>query len=166
MGSNDAALRFHRGGPAGRARSHSAKSLAMEFVLLGFLELRHSRGLLLESLLPVHMVTILENRVIVVATPACFFPANVWFWGLWTSVTIRKPLADLLAPARTGPFSKILTQVFLFVWLDSSKHFPWRPPSPLATMACDQYLATCGPALPGHHGLKAPPAPGSWCLGG
>ncbi|XP_023492039.1 olfactory receptor 6B9-like isoform X2 [Equus przewalskii] len=144
---------FPRGCPQvtslpGRAMSNSTETLVTEFILLGFLELCHLRGLLFGSFLIVYVVTVLENLVIVVTvrasrqlhTPMYFFLANLSVLEtVYTSVTVPKLLAGLLAWARTISFSGCLTQLFLFLSLGSSECFL------LATMACDRYLAICRP---------------------
>nr|XP_008526717.1 PREDICTED: olfactory receptor 6-like [Equus przewalskii] len=128
--------------------SNSTETLVTEFILLGFPELCHLRGLLFGSFLIVYVVTVLENLVIVVTvrasrqlhTPMYFFLANLSVLEtVYTSVTVPKLLAGLLAWARTISFSGCLTQLFLFLSLGSSECFL------LATMACDRYLAICRP---------------------
>ncbi|XP_039108377.1 olfactory receptor 6-like [Hyaena hyaena] len=139
----------------------STETLVTEFILLGFPELCHLQGLLFGSFLTIYLVTVLENLVVVVTvgashqlhTPMYFFPANLSVLEtLYTSVTVPKLLAALLAQARTISFSGCLTQLFLFLSLGSSECFL------LATMACDRYLAICRPL---HH-----PATMAWrcCL--
>ena len=134
--------------PAKRAMSNSTKTSVTEFILLGFPELCHMQGLLFGSFLTIYMVTILENLVIVATirashrlhTPMYFFLANLSVLEtLYTSVTIPKLLAGLLASARTISFSGCLTQLFVFLSLGSSECFL------LATMAYDRYLAICRP---------------------
>ncbi|KAF0881127.1 olfactory receptor 6B9-like [Crocuta crocuta] len=126
----------------------STETLVTEFILLGFPELCHLQGLLFGSFLTIYLVTVLENLVIVVTigashqlhTPMYFFLANLSVLEtLYTSVTVPKLLAALLAQARTISFSGCLTQLFLFLSLGSSECFL------LATMACDRYLAICRP---------------------
>ncbi|VCW77032.1 unnamed protein product [Gulo gulo] len=128
--------------------NHSTETLVTEFILLGFPELCHLRGLLSGLFLTVYLVTILENLAIVVTirasrqlhTPMYFFLANLSVLEtLYTSVTVPKLLAGLLARVRTISFSGCLTQLFLFLSLGSSECFL------LATMACDRYLAICRP---------------------
>jgi olfactory receptor len=69
-----------------------------------------------------------------------FFLANLSVLEtFYTTVTVPKLLAGLLAGARTISFSGCLTQLFLFLSLGSSECFL------LATMACDRYLAICHP---------------------
>ncbi|XP_075389608.1 olfactory receptor 226-like [Tenrec ecaudatus] len=128
--------------------SYSNKTLVVtEFVLLGFPELSHLRGLLFGSFLTIYVVTILENLVIVVViqtshqlhTPMYFFLANLSVLEmLYTSVTVPKLLAGLVQ-AKTISFSCCLTQLFLFHSLGSSECFL------LSSMACDRYLAICQP---------------------
>ena len=134
--------------PAKKAMSNSTETSVTEFILLGFPELCHVRGLLFGSFLTIYMVTILENLVVMVTirascrlhTPMYFFLANLSVpETLYTSVTIPKLLAGLSASARTISFSGCLTQLFLFLSLGSSECFL------LATMACDRYLAICHP---------------------
>ncbi|XP_044092664.1 olfactory receptor 6-like [Neovison vison] len=126
----------------------STETLVTEFILLGFPELCHLRGLLSGLFLTIYLVTILENLVIVLTirasqqlhTPMYFFLANLSVLEtLYTSVTVPKLLAGLLARVRTISFSGCLTQLFLFLSLGSSECFL------LATMACDRYLAICRP---------------------
>ena len=126
--------------------SNSTETSVTEFILLGFPELCHVRGLLFGSFLTIYLVTILENLVVMVTirascrlhTPMYFFLANLSVpETLYTSVTIPKLLAGLSASARTISFSGCLTQLFLFLSLGSSECFL------LATMACDRYLAIC-----------------------
>ncbi|XP_045882498.1 LOW QUALITY PROTEIN: olfactory receptor 6-like [Meles meles] len=126
----------------------STETLVTEFILLGFPELCYLRGLLSGLFLTIYLVTILENLVIVVTirasqqlhTPMYFFLANLsMLETLYTSVTVPKLLAGLLARVRTISFSGCLTQLFLFLSLGSSECFL------LATMACDRYLAICRP---------------------
>ncbi|XP_029776624.1 olfactory receptor 6-like [Suricata suricatta] len=126
----------------------SSETLVTEFILLGFPELCHLQGLLFGSFLTIYVVTVLENLVIVVTigashqlhTPMYFFLANLSVLEtLYTSVTVPKLLAVLLAQARTISFSGCLTQLFLFLSLGSSECFL------LASMACDRYLAICHP---------------------
>ncbi|ELW67320.1 olfactory receptor 6B1 [Tupaia chinensis] len=128
--------------------SNSNDTLVTEFILLGFPELSHLQGLLFGSFLVIYVVTILENLVIVVIvrasrqlhTPMYFFLANLSVLEtLYTSVTVPKLLAGLLAQEKAISFSGCLTQVFLFHSLGSSECFL------LATMACDRYLAICRP---------------------
>ncbi|KAM8780706.1 olfactory receptor 6B1-like [Rhynchonycteris naso] len=128
--------------------SNSTETLVTEFVLLGFPELHHLRGLLFGSFLAIYVMTVLENLVIMVTirascqlhTPMYFFLANLSVLEiLYTSVTVPKLLTDLLARARTISFSGCLTQLFFFHSLGSSECFL------LATMACDRYLAICRP---------------------
>ena len=67
--------------PAKKAMSNSTETSVTEFILLGFPELCHVRGLLFGSFLTIYMVTILENLVIMVTirasrrlhTPMYFF---------------------------------------------------------------------------------------------
>uniref|UniRef100_A0A8C8ZUD5 Olfactory receptor n=1 Tax=Prolemur simus TaxID=1328070 RepID=A0A8C8ZUD5_PROSS len=128
--------------------SNSSGNLVTEFVLLGFPELCHLRGLLFGSFLVTCVVTILENLVIVgtirassrLHMPMYFFLANPSVLEtLYTSVTVPKLLAGLLAQVSTISFPGCLTQLFLFLSLGSSECFL------LATMACDRYLAICRP---------------------
>ncbi|XP_058400390.1 LOW QUALITY PROTEIN: olfactory receptor 6B1-like [Diceros bicornis minor] len=132
--------------PTRRAMRNSTKTTVTEFVLLGFPELCHLQGLLFESFLTIYVVTILENLVIVVTvrashqlhTPMYFFLANLSVLEtFYTSVTVPKLLAGLLALGRTISFSGCLTQLFLVLSLSSSECFL------RATMACDWYLAIC-----------------------
>ncbi|EPY85347.1 olfactory receptor 6-like protein [Camelus ferus] len=132
----------------GAALSNSSETLVTEFILLSFPELCHLQALLFGSFLTIYVVTVLENLVIVVTvrashqlhTPMYFFLANLSVLEtLYTSVTVPKLLAGLLAWARTISFSGCLTQLFLFLSLGSSECFL------LATMACDRYLAICCP---------------------
>ncbi|XP_069316297.1 olfactory receptor 226-like [Eulemur rufifrons] len=127
---------------------NSSGNLVTEFVLLGFPELCHLRGLLFGSFLVTYVVTVLENLVIVgtirassrLHTPMYFFLANLSVLEtLYTSVTVPKLLAGLLAQVSTISFPGCLTQLFLFLSLGSSECFL------LATMACDRYLAICRP---------------------
>ena len=112
--------------PAKRAMSNSTETSVTEFILLGFPELCHVQGLLFGSFLTIYMVTILENLVVMATirasrqlhTPMYFFLANLSVLEtLYTSVTIPKLLAGLLASARTISFSGCLTQLFLFLSL-------------------------------------------------
>ncbi|ELW67321.1 olfactory receptor 6B1 [Tupaia chinensis] len=128
--------------------SNSNDTLVTEFILLGFPELSHLQGLLFGSFLVIYVVTILENLVIVVTirasrqlhTPMYFFLANLSVLEtLYTSVTVPKLLAGLLAQEKAISFSGCLIQLFLFLSLGSSECFL------LATMACDRYLAICRP---------------------
>ncbi|XP_020929381.1 olfactory receptor 6-like [Sus scrofa] len=128
--------------------SNATNPLVTEFILLGFPELCHLRGLLFGSFLTIYVVTVLENLVIVVTvgasrhlhTPMYFFLANLSVLDtLYTSVTSPTLLAGLLAWARSISFSGCLTQLFLFLSLGSSECFL------LAAMACDRYLAICHP---------------------
>ena len=100
--------------PAKKAMSNSTETSVTEFILLGFPELCHVRGLLFGSFLTIYMVTILENLVIMVTirasrrlhTPMYFFLANLSVLEtLYTSVTTPKLLAGLSASARTISFS-------------------------------------------------------------
>ncbi|XP_025866532.1 olfactory receptor 6B9-like [Vulpes vulpes] len=127
---------------------NSTDALRTEFILLGFPELCHLRGLLFGLFLATYLVTVLENLVIVVTvrvsrqlhTPMYFFLANLSVLEtLYISVTVPKLLAGLLARARTISFAGCLTQLFLFLSLGSSECFL------LTTMACDRYLAICRP---------------------
>ncbi|XP_053439508.1 olfactory receptor 226-like [Nycticebus coucang] len=127
---------------------NSSGTLVTEFILLGFPELHHLRGLLFGLFLTIYVVTILENLVVVgtirascqLHTPMYFFLANLSVLEtLYTSVTVPKLLAGLLAQVSTISFSGCLTQLFLFLSLGSSECFL------LATMACDRYLAICRP---------------------
>lgn len=69
-----------------------------------------------------------------------FFLANLSVLEtLYTTVTVPKLLAGLLAGAKAISFSGCLTQLFLFLSLGSSECFL------LSTMACDRYLAICRP---------------------
>ncbi|XP_075866482.1 olfactory receptor 226-like [Microcebus murinus] len=128
--------------------SNSSGNLVTEFVLLGFPELCHLRGLLFGLFFTIYVVTVLENLVIVgtirassqLHTPMYFFLANLSVLEiLYTSVTVPKLLAGLLAQVSTISFPGCLTQLFLFLSLASSECFL------LATMACDRYLAICRP---------------------
>ncbi|KAM7074210.1 olfactory receptor 6B1-like [Molossus nigricans] len=134
--------------PPERVVSNSTETLVTEFILLGFPELHHLQGLLFGSFLTIYVVTVLENLVIVVTvrascqlhTPMYFFLANLSVLEtLYTSVTVPKLLADLLAQAGTISFSGCLIQLFFFLSLASSECFL------LSTMACDRYLAICRP---------------------
>ncbi|XP_007935057.2 LOW QUALITY PROTEIN: olfactory receptor 6-like [Orycteropus afer afer] len=135
--------------PAEKAMSDPNETFwVTEFVLLGFPELCHLRGLLFGSFLTIYVVTILENLVIIVVIrashqlymPMYFFLANLSVLEtLYTSVTVPKLLAGLLVQEKTISFSGCLTQLFLFLSLGSSEC------SLLATMACDRYLAICHP---------------------
>lgn len=126
----------------------STEALVTQFILLGFPELHHLRGLLFGSFLTIYVVTVLENLIIIVTirascqlhTPMYFFLANLSVLEIfYTSVTVPKLLADLLAQARTISFSGCLTQLFVFLSLASSECFL------LSTMACDRFLAICRP---------------------
>lgn len=128
--------------------NRSNNTLVTEFILLGFPELRHLQGLLFGLFLIVYVVTVLENLVIVgtisasrqLHIPMYFFLANLSVLEtLYTTVTVPKLLAGLLAGAKAISFSGCLTQLFLFLSLGSSECFL------LSTMACDRYLAICRP---------------------
>ncbi|XP_055962689.1 olfactory receptor 226-like [Sorex fumeus] len=127
---------------------NKTKGVVAEFILLGFPELDHLRGLLFGSFLAIYVGTVLENLLVVVAvkasrqlhTPMYFFLANLSVLEtLYTTVTVPKLLASLLTWDRTISFSGCLTQLFLFLSLGSSECFL------LSTMACDRYLAICRP---------------------
>ncbi|XP_049646418.1 olfactory receptor 226-like [Suncus etruscus] len=127
---------------------NSTKQVVTEFILLGFPELDHLRGLLFGSFLTIYVGTVLENLLVVVTvhtsqqlhTPMYFFLANLSVLEiLYTTVTVPKLLASLLTWDKTISFSGCLTQLFLFLSLGSSECFL------LSTMACDRYLAICRP---------------------
>ncbi|XP_004617868.1 olfactory receptor 226-like [Sorex araneus] len=127
---------------------NNTKGVVSEFILLGFPELDHLRGLLFGSFLAIYVGTVLENLLVVVTvkasrqlhTPMYFFLANLSVLEtLYTTVTVPKLLAGLLTCDRTISFSGCLTQLFLFLSLGSSECFL------LSTMACDRYLAICRP---------------------
>ncbi|KAM5272130.1 olfactory receptor 226-like [Ctenodactylus gundi] len=128
--------------------SNSSDTLVTEFILLGFPELSHLQGLLSGSFLAIYVVTVLENLVILgtigashrLHTPMYFFLANLSVLEtFYSTVTIPKLLAGLLAQARAISFAGCLTQLFLFLSLGSSECFL------LTTMAGDRYLAICHP---------------------
>ncbi|XP_049646417.1 olfactory receptor 226-like [Suncus etruscus] len=127
---------------------NSTKQVVTEFILLGFPELDHLRGLLFGLFLTIYVGTVLENLLVVVTvytsqqlhTPMYFFLANLSVLEiLYTTVTVPKLLASLLTLDKTISFSGCLTQLFLFISLCSSECFL------LSTMACDRYLAICRP---------------------
>ncbi|XP_069867508.1 olfactory receptor 226-like [Dipodomys merriami] len=128
--------------------NHSGDTSVTEFILLDFPELCHLQGLLSGLFLAVYAMTVLENLVVVGAvgascrlhTPMYFFLANLSVLEtFYTTVTVPRLLAGLLAGVRTISLSGCLTQLFLFLSLGSSECFL------LATMACDRYLAICRP---------------------
>ncbi|KAM4851855.1 olfactory receptor 226-like [Thomomys bottae] len=128
--------------------NNSSTISVIEFTLSDFPELCHMRGLLFGLFLAIYMLTVLENLLIVCTvgashqlhTPMYFFLANLSVLEtFYTTVTVPRLLAGLLAGARTISFSGCLTQLFLFLSLGSSECFL------LATMACDRYLAICRP---------------------
>lgn len=105
-------------GRAMRNSTNSTETLVTDVILLGFPGLCHLQGPLLGSFFTIYMVTVLENLAIVVTirashplhTPAYYFWANLSVLEtLYTSVTVPKLWAGLLASARTVSFSGCLT---------------------------------------------------------
>ena len=128
--------------------SNATNPLVTEFILLGFPELCHLRGLLFGSFLTIYVVTVLENLVIVVTvgasrhlhTPMYFFLANLSLLEIgYTCSVIPKMLQSLVSEARGISREGCATQMFFFAFFGISECCL------LAAMAFDRYMAICSP---------------------
>nr|XP_056704460.1 olfactory receptor 10AC1-like [Euleptes europaea] len=129
-------------------RSNHSSGAAMEFLLLGFSDLSHLRGLLFFIFLTVHVATLVGNLLILLAVaaehsrpPMLFFLCQLSAIELcYTLVIVPKTLADLVSPGRsTISFVGCAAQMHFFVALGGAECFL------LAAMAYDRYAAICRP---------------------
>ncbi|XP_054858884.1 olfactory receptor 10AC1-like [Eublepharis macularius] len=129
-------------------RSNHSSGATMEFLLLGFSDLLHLRGLLFFIFLVVHLATLTGNLLILLAVavehsrpPMLFFLCQLSAIELcYTLVIVPKTLADLTSPVgSTISFVGCATQMHLFVALGGAECFL------LAAMSYDRYAAICRP---------------------
>ncbi|XP_048360356.1 olfactory receptor 10AC1-like [Sphaerodactylus townsendi] len=129
-------------------RSNHSSGASMEFLLIGFSNLHHLRGLLFFIFLMVHLATLAGNLLILLAVaaehsrpPMLFFLCQLSAIELcYTLVIVPKTLADLISPGgRTISFVGCATQMHFFVALGGAECFL------LAAMSYDRYAAICRP---------------------
>ncbi|XP_015283606.1 PREDICTED: olfactory receptor 10AC1-like [Gekko japonicus] len=120
----------------------------MEFLLLGFSDLHHLRGLLFFIFLTVHLATLAGNLLILLAVaaehsrpPMLLFLCQLSAIELcYTLVIVPKTLADLVSTGgSTISFVGCATQMHFFVALGGAECFL------LAAMSYDRYAAICRP---------------------
>ncbi|XP_062045983.1 olfactory receptor 6F1 [Lepus europaeus] len=147
------------------------KTLAQDFVLLGFPGPQALQLSLFSLFLMMYVLTVGGNVAILVLvgtapqlhTPMYFFLSNLSFLEIWyTTAVVPKALAVLLGRSQDIGFPSCLLQMYLVFSLGCTEYFL------LAVMAYDRYLAICYPL---HYGaimsslLSLRLALGSWACG-
>ncbi|XP_054848920.1 olfactory receptor 10C1-like [Eublepharis macularius] len=118
------------------------------FILVGFSNAPHWQILFFVILLCIYIATVLGNLIIIVliyvdsslCTPMYFFLRNLSFLEIcYTSVTIPKMLANILALEKTISFHACAIQMYFFLFFGATECCL------LACMAYDRYTAICNP---------------------
>ncbi|XP_069089382.1 olfactory receptor 5V1-like [Pleurodeles waltl] len=124
------------------------KTLVTEFILLGLSSIPEVEGLFFIILLLIYMTTLAGNIIIITVilldahlhTAMYYFISNLSFLDCcYSSVTVPKMLADLLAERKTISFTACMIQLYFFISLVSIECLL------LAAMAYDRYIAICHP---------------------
>ncbi|XP_039358017.1 olfactory receptor 14A16-like [Mauremys reevesii] len=126
----------------------SNQTTVIEFLLLGFSDVRELQILHFVVFLVLYLISLLGNLLIITAialdrhlhTPMYFFLMNLSIIDLGSiSVTIPKSMANSLMNTRSISYSGCVTQVF-FLFFFASADF-----AILIIMAYDRYIAICQP---------------------
>ncbi|MBZ3886044.1 Olfactory receptor 7C2 [Sciurus carolinensis] len=121
---------------------------AGNFILLGFTDDPDLQSLLIGLLLSMHLVTVLGNLLIILATisdshlhtPMYFFLSNLSLADIgFTSTTIPKALRNIQTQSRVISFAGCISQIYFFVL------FACQDNLLLTVMAYDRFVAICHP---------------------
>ncbi|KAJ1168215.1 hypothetical protein NDU88_000163 [Pleurodeles waltl] len=138
------------------------QSLVTEFILLGLSSIPEVEGLFFMIFLLIYMTTLAGNILIITVirldthlhTGMYYFISNLSFLDCcYSTVTVPKMLADLLAERKTISFTACMTQLYFFISLVSIECLL------LAAMAYDRYIAICHPL---HYGRTMDQRTCSW----
>ncbi|XP_054849871.1 olfactory receptor 5V1-like [Eublepharis macularius] len=122
----------------------------MEFVLLGFINIKQEKNLLFILFLTMYFICFLGNALIIIVavfspslhTPMYFFLGNLSFIDIcYISVTVPKMLADVWAKSPSISFMECAVQMYVLLTLAGTEGFL------LASMALDRYFAICRPLV-------------------
>ncbi|XP_069089385.1 olfactory receptor 5V1-like [Pleurodeles waltl] len=124
------------------------QTLVTEFILLGLSSIPEVEGLFFMIVLLIYMTTLTGNILIITVihldarlhTGMYYFISNLSFLDCcYSTVTVPKMLADLLAERKTISFTACMIQLYFFISLVSIECLL------LAAMAYDRYIAICHP---------------------
>ncbi|XP_066485880.1 olfactory receptor 6M1-like [Tiliqua scincoides] len=124
------------------------KSIVMEFILLGFQNIRSVEILLFVTFFFIYALNITGNATIIalvltsrpLQVPMYFFLSNLSFLELMiTSTVMPKMLVNMIIGKKSISFVGCLTQSFFYFLMGSTEFFI------LAVMSFDRYLAICYP---------------------
>uniref|UniRef100_A0A8D0H0Q4 Olfactory receptor n=1 Tax=Sphenodon punctatus TaxID=8508 RepID=A0A8D0H0Q4_SPHPU len=124
------------------------KTIATEFILLGFSGIRELQVFLFAVLLMTYMVTVTGNSIIIMIiwidrrlqTPMYFFLSNLSFLEiLFTSVISPKMLINLMVQSKSISYAGCISQCYLYFMLGTVEFML------LAVMSIDRYVAICYP---------------------
>ncbi|XP_062994190.1 olfactory receptor 5V1-like [Elgaria multicarinata webbii] len=126
------------------------QTVVLEFILLGFKNIKQGKSFLAILFLTVYTICFLGNLLLITAaalnhslhTPMYFFLGNLSFLDIcYISVTVPKMLADLWAESAGISRRGCATQLYFLVALVGTEGFL------LAAMALDRYFAICRPLV-------------------
>ncbi|XP_044305873.1 olfactory receptor 5V1-like [Varanus komodoensis] len=132
--------------------SSENQTSVMEFIFLGFRNIKEGRSVLTILFLTMYVICFLGNSLIITVsvlnqslhTPMYFFLRNLSFLDIsYISVTVPKMLADLWIPCPGISFMGCAAQLYFLVALVGTEGFL------LASMALDRYFAISRPLVYG-----------------
>ena len=124
------------------------RTLVIEFIILGFPNVREVKLLLFATFLLMYALTFTENVAIILVvgmdyrlhTPMYFFISNLPFLDIgYTAVTVPKMPPNIAIQSQTISITGCFTQSYIIFFLGSAECFL------LTSMAYDRYLAICNP---------------------